>query len=173
MPPGANLGKPGVFVNAIPSDFWLQPVKVNSRDADQVGESLTINIRDYLNESKLFNQAKTYRKAAIKENDLVGEIEFSSYQIKRSIHPAYFPAALLTATVYIWVGGPIAIDTVNLVATLVVKDASGKEIARAKEEIKSKQNKSFYQPFAGGVKERTNVINKLFERISNELSTKK
>jgi hypothetical protein len=58
--------------------------------------------------------------------DLSIRIEPAIVAFDRRVNMAYFPLALATLTLYIWVGGPVATDTEFYDVTLKVADAGGR-----------------------------------------------
>ena len=54
------------------------------------------------------------------------------------------PGALLTLTIWIWVNGPIYVDSFDVAGDLVIVDRNGKELAAAKESIKFEHNVGLY-----------------------------
>jgi hypothetical protein len=52
--------------------------------------------------------------------DLVINVDKADLSVRRQVNLAYFPLALVTVTLYIWVGGPIATDTQYFDVTLHV-----------------------------------------------------
>jgi hypothetical protein len=57
--------------------------------------------------------------------------------------PWLFPGAL-TLTLWIWVNGPIYVDSFDLAGDLVIVDREGVELARAKDQITFKHNVGLY-----------------------------
>lgn len=108
----------------------------------------------------------------MRPDDLALRFEFSLYRLKREVHPAYFPGALLTLTLYIWFGGPIVNDRADLEGTLVIKDAAGQTLARAQASLSEKHSVNLWlseYPLPSGVKERTRFVRKLLDRALGEL----
>jgi hypothetical protein len=62
----------------------------------------------------------------------------------RAPHPAYIPGALLTLTIWIWVNGPIYVDSFDVAGNLVIVDRNGKELATAEQALKFEHNVGLY-----------------------------
>lgn len=52
--------------------------------------------------------------------------------------------ALLTLTLWIWVNGPIYVDSFDLAGDLSIVDRDGKELASAREQLKFERNVGLY-----------------------------
>lgn len=135
-------------------------------------DSLRGNILSYIQDSGYFTEVDTL-PGKIGENDLVLDFQFDHFLQERSIHPAYFPAALLTFTVYIWVGGPIVIDESDLSGTLTVKDSNSQILTKITSAVKEKHNLSLYtDKFKGSLEDRTILIRDLLKKAIVELRKK-
>ena len=111
----------------------------------------------------------------MKGTDVVLDFTFDRYQQKRNPHPAYFPAAILTLTGYIWVGGPIFVDTTDLSGKLVVKDATGNVLVTTTAVSRDAHNVSLWSPdyaLPSGIEGRTALASDLLDKAVTELKTR-
>ncbi|PWB30113.1 hypothetical protein DCO48_21535 [Pseudomonas sp. SDI] len=104
-----------------------------------VSRQLTEQITRYVEHGEYFQKLVVF-PTKLDEQDVVLKFTFSSLKGKRTPHPGYFPGALLTLTMWIWVNGPIYVDTYDLAGELVVEDRSGKRLAQVNDQIKLDKN---------------------------------
>lgn len=133
---------------------------------DVLEESLTINLAQLLVDAGYFRTVKVV-PGKLADGYRV-KLRFDRYGVTRRIHPAYFPAAFLTATFYIWFGGPIFLDDVDLHAELKLEDPNGKVLAKKSDELKYYENISLYSSKRGtwdGGAERTRLIQMLLDGV--------
>lgn len=90
-----------------------------------------------------FKQVTEY-PTRLGENDVLLKFNMTSLKGHRAPHPGYFPGAILTLTIWIWVNGPIFVDTFDVAGDLVIVDRDGKELATAKEQVKLERNVGLY-----------------------------
>lgn len=193
MPPEAKLDEAPLSSNTIDKKVWLAKVEIVDPSLDNktfkqytasidqaptvydksaTENTLTVNILKYLQEGRYFKEAN-FLSGNVGENDLVLRFKFDRYQLRRVVHPLYFPGALLTATLYIWVGGPIATEKINFSGKLIVEDFRGSQIAEVSSEVNNKRSVSLYSKNAAGVnaprvaaEARTTLINELLNKAS-------
>jgi hypothetical protein len=169
-PPGANLGSRSPVKDPMSQRAWLAPVEISDTSVDNrsdVAEQLTTSIREYAREGRYFSDVLRLPGNIVGE-DLVLRFRFDRYYLKRSAHPAYFPAAFLTATLYIWAGGPIFRQTTALAGSLAVEDATGHVIAHATAMNREVHNVSFWSPeyaLPGSVEARTRFVEELLDEV--------
>jgi hypothetical protein len=152
------------------SGIWLAPAAIHSglkqEDREAAETSMTLSLQKFLEETGVFTKIVVL-PANVPSDGHVLHFEFKNYSVSRKAHPAYFPAAILTLTFYIWFNGPIYIDTVNIDAGLYVTDAAGKPVAEFSETIKDKINVGFSDPeyyMPSGIKQRTAAVNGLVDQ---------
>ena len=139
---------------------------------DVIEESLTINVAQLVSQAGYFKQVKV-----VPEQTTDGyrvRLRFDHYQVTRRIHPAYFPVAFATVTLYIWFGGPIFRDQVDLKADLRIQTADGQTLATASDALTYFENIGFYSSkygFRDGSEERTTLIQSLIDRALAQLQT--
>ncbi len=78
--------------------------------------------------------------ATLGEQDVALKFNFTSLKGKRTPHPAYFPGALVTLTMWIWVNGPIYVDKYDVAGELSIENAKGAVLASSRKAIKLDQN---------------------------------
>lgn len=136
------------------STAWISSVKIADLDDDErveIEKRLTSNICKYIAGIGYFNEVCLLSNKACEfgKDDLILNFEFDRYRVKWGIHPAYFPAALLTATLYIWFGGPIICDNSHFSATLIVQDSLHQKITQVSGEERQKENYGLYSAGKG------------------------
>jgi len=173
MPQAGSLAPPQPAKWKSPRQAMVERVVV--RDSrlsapDIVEESLTINVKNLLVQAGYFSDVKVVPEKATNAYHL--RLQFDRYAVSRRIHPAYWPVAFITMTFYIWFGGPIVVDDVDLHGELTVEDDNGKVLVRKTEELVSSENRNLYSPrrnFWDGSVERTRVIQSLIDQVMAEL----
>jgi hypothetical protein len=114
--------------------------------------------------------------ARLGEQDVLLKFDFTRLQGKRTPHPAYFPGALLTLTVWIWVNGPIYVDHYDLSGQLAIEDAHGQLLASSRKTIALEQNTGLwdadYMNGALGAVQLNQLVEQLLQDSSTQLSQK-
>jgi hypothetical protein len=91
--------------------------------------------------------------------------------VERRPHPAYFPAAILTLTLYIWFGGPVYVDTTRVDGELIVRDSTRAELQRFSGSASSRRNVSFAEgPWAAGAADRTRAVKEMVDGYLGSLA---
>src|SRR5450830_1854839 len=85
----------------------------------------TAQLNQYVSTAGYFKQVTEY-PVRLGEQDVSLKFNMTSLKGHRGIHPGYVPGALLTLTVWIWVNGPIYVDTFDVAGDLVIVDRDGK-----------------------------------------------
>ena len=70
---------------------------------------------------------------------------------RRRVNAAYFPLALATLTLYIWVGGPVETDVQYYDATLHVEDSAGSRLFTASSQVTTGHWLSLYSSERGSI----------------------
>ncbi len=109
--------------------------------------------------------------ATLGEQDVLLKFNFTQLQGKRTPHPAYFPGALLTLTVWIWANGPIYVDQYGLAGELTIEDVHGKVLASSHKSIAQEHNTGlwdddYYNPSLGATQ-----LNQLVEQLLQDSTT--
>lgn len=139
-----------------------------------ISRSLTMQLNQYVKAGGYFKQVTEY-PVRLGENDVVLKFNMTSLKGHRAPHPAYIPGALLTLTIWIWVNGPIYVDSFDVAGDLVIVDRDGKELAAAKEQIKFEHNvglygREYWSPVMG-VKQLNELVSKLLATATAKLAT--
>src|SRR5438552_3829133 len=91
-------------------------------------ESLTPSFLQFVAEPGRFRAVRPF-DGRLTADDLLLRLSFDRFEQRRRIHPVGLPGALLTATLYIWAGGPIFLDRSLLAGRLIVEEVTGAIIA--------------------------------------------
>lgn len=125
------------------ADVAVTAPDVNEATRTAISRSLTAQLNQYVQTGGYFKQVTEY-PTRLGENDVLLKFNMTSLKGHRGVHPGYVPGALLTLTVWIWVNGPIYVDSFDVAGNLVIVDRDGKELAAAKEEVKLERNVGLY-----------------------------
>jgi hypothetical protein len=171
LPPGTGLKNGERVDGQIPRKAWVASVKiwdVSVKDRWVVEDSLRANIAVFLQESGYFLETSTL-PGKVGPEDILLDFRFPRFRQERSVHPAYFPGALITLTFYIWFGGPVSVDKYELSGVLSVKDGTGRLLVESTAQIEEKQNISIYSNAAflpSGLSARTTLVQDLVRKSS-------
>lgn len=176
IPPGTSLGKPKLADHVLAKKAWLAKVEIldpSLTDKKEIVESsLTVAVQEFVREGKFFSDISLL-PGRIGSEDVLLNLQFHRYTQKRSPHPAYFPAAILTLTLYIWFGGPIFVDTSDLYGTATIRNPSGEILAKATSETREEHNVSFWSMeyvFPSGLEARTASVGDLLGKVVREVA---
>lgn len=125
------------------TDVTVSVADVNDANKTAISRSLTAQLNQYVSTAGYFKQVTEY-PVRLGEQDVSLKFNMTSLKGHRGIHPGYVPGALLTLTVWIWVNGPIYVDTFDVAGDLVIVDRDGKQLASAKHEVKFERNVGLY-----------------------------
>lgn len=137
-PAAISLARGAQVQDVVVSDPDLKP---EQRTA--IGHLLTDQISRYVGKSDYFNRVVVF-PAKLADQDVLLKFDLTSLKGKRTPHPAYIPGALLTLTIWIWVDGPIYVDTYDVAGNLTIEDTQGKVLAKSTEQVKLEQNIGIY-----------------------------
>lgn len=143
--PSGPIGPPSQIVDtSLPRGAMLKNVQIsderlNETQRRNIGNQLTGQISQHIERGEYFQRVISF-PVRLDEQDVQLEFNFSSLKGKRTPHPGYFPGAILTLTMWIWVNGPIYVDKYDLSAELKVTDSSGKQLALSRKELLLNQN---------------------------------
>ena len=177
VPPGSALEPARPAQVRLPSGAWLAPATITDPAAVQrreIEQSLTLSIATYVEDAKYFSRVNRL-PGNPRPDEYVLYFDFSRYQMERTPHPAYFPLAILTLTIYIWVGGPIYVDKSTLAGELVVKAVSGATLVQVSDSFADQHDVSFNSPdylFPTGMAARTTLVRTLLDRAVAELESR-
>ncbi|MBC8982709.1 hypothetical protein [Pseudomonas lurida] len=155
------------------ADVRVNDADVNEANKTAISRSLTAQINQYVRTAGYFKQVTEY-PVRLGEHDVTLTFNMTSLKGHRAPHPAYVPGALLTLTIWIWVNGPIYVDSFDVAGDLVIVDRDGKELASAKESIKFEHNVGLYSgqywaPSMGG-QQLTKLIAQLLNTATANLA---
>ncbi|QVN01896.1 hypothetical protein JYG38_00085 [Pseudomonas rhodesiae] len=125
------------------ADVTVSAADVNEANKAAISSSLTAQITQYVRTAGYFKQVTEY-PVRLGEQDVTLKFNMTSLKGHRAPHPAYVPGALLTLTIWIWVNGPIYVDSFDVAGDLVIVDRNGKELAKATDSIKFEHNVGLY-----------------------------
>ena len=129
-PTGASLAPAQPATQTLPRGAWLAPVRITDPRAKEVEElqrALGPAIAEYVRDASYFSRVNAL-PGNPRPDEVVLHFDFDRYELHRRPHPAYFPAAIATLTLYIWFGGPVYRDTADISASLRVDDPAGKQL---------------------------------------------
>lgn len=135
--------------------------------------SMTLAIKRYIEEAAMFRAVRLPNEAPPAQGHRL-QFRFDRFSATRKVHPAYFPGALLTLTLYIWVNGPVGIDSADIHGVLTVLDAGGRPVAEFSKTLAANRNVGIYDPeylMPSGVEERTAVVQDLLEQYAQFLKS--
>ncbi|MEE1887383.1 hypothetical protein [Pseudomonas carassii] len=161
-----------------PRSAQVADVQVNAPGIDHatgqaISRSLTTQLNHYVTQAGYFKAVTEY-PARLDEQDVLLKFDMTSLKGHRAPHPAYFPGALLTLTMWIWFNGPIYVDSFDVAGNLVIVDRDGVELARAKEQLRFEHNVGLYggeywAPQMGG-KQLTKLVGELLDDATVQLA---
>jgi hypothetical protein len=153
---------------------WIGPVRILDpavQNRTSVEDSLTADIAKFVRESRGFLEVDSV-PGKPHGDDVFLNFRFDRYRQERKLNPAYLPAAVLTLTLYTWLGGPVYDDASELSGMLTVKDLSGKTLAEACAHLTEQQSVSLwsvgYASFDGR-KPRTLLVQELVDEAAESL----
>lgn len=177
IPPGSSLNAAAPIAFRIPRTAWVHEVRITdpSVQSPKVLEgALQGNLADFVRETACFEDVQDF-PGKVPPHDVTLDFIFDRYSQKRTPHPAYFPAAILTMTLYIWFGGPIYEDVANMSGLLIVREGSGRRLTEVKARINEAHGVSLWSPeyvFASGIAARTALMQQLVQQACAELHKK-
>ncbi|WPN98517.1 hypothetical protein [Pseudomonas sp. MUP55] len=125
------------------ADVTVNAADINDANKTAISRSLTLQLNQYVRTAGYFKKVTEY-PVRLGEQDVSLKFNMTSLKGHRGVHPGYVPGALLTLTIWIWVNGPIYVDTFDLAGDLVIVDRDGKELASSKQEVKFERNVGLY-----------------------------
>ena len=155
------------------ADVTVSAADVNEANKAAISSSLTAQITQYVRTAGYFKQVTEY-PVRLGEQDVSLKFNMTSLKGHRAPHPAYVPGALLTLTIWIWVNGPIYVDSFDVAGDLVIVDRNGKELATAKDTITFEHNVGLYSgqywaPSMGG-QQLTKLVAQLLDTATAKLA---
>lgn len=129
-----------------------------------LGTQFTAQLQTRMQRGEYFREVISF-PATLGEQDVLLKLEFSSLKGKRTPHPGYFPGAILTLTMWIWVNGPIYVDKYDLVGTLSFEDAQGKVLANSQKTVRLNQNTGLWDDDYYNLSLGATQLNQLVEQL--------
>ncbi|MCJ0973999.1 hypothetical protein MST27_11530 [Pseudomonas sp. PS1] len=176
--PSGPIGLPERIVEqsipagAMVKDVVISDPRLNENQRRNISNVLTTQIAQHVERGEYFERVISF-PAKLGEQDVELQFEFSSLKGKRTPHPGYFPGALLTLTVWIWVNGPIYVDKYDLAAELTIRDASGKQVAVSQKTLQLNQNTGLwdadYFSTSLGARQLTQLVEDLLQDGTRQL----
>ncbi|NMY71863.1 hypothetical protein [Pseudomonas sp. WS 5414] len=161
-----------------PRTAQIADVQVTAPGIDEatrtaISRSLTAQLTPYVKSAGYFRQLSEF-PTRLGEEDVVLKFNMTSLKGHRAPHPGYLPGALLTLTVWIWVNGPIYVDSFDLAGELSIVDRNGQELASAKEQLKFERNvglygREYWAP-TQGARQLNELVAKLLDNASARLA---
>jgi hypothetical protein len=152
---------------SMPTQVIEQPIPA------QVSQQLASQLAKHLESGEYFQRMISF-PATLDKQDVELHFTFTSLYGKRTPHPAYFPGALLTVTMWIWFNGPIYVDKYDLAAELAINDSTGKQVALSRKNINLKQNTGLwdadYFNTQLGAKQLTQLVEDLLKDGTQQLT---
>ncbi|EPG75582.1 putative lipoprotein [Leptospira fainei serovar Hurstbridge str. BUT 6] len=178
IPVGVNLSEPKTKAFPLPSTVYIEKVilPVYLENRLQKEEKFTLSVLDFAAKSEYFTKVNYIgQKDPGDRNYHVLQITCDEYLERREPHPAYFPLAIITVTLYIWLGGPIHTDYSKYSCELKAKDSKQKVIFSDKKAISNEKNSNMFDNrryFPSSIEDRTEVIGSLLLNVYNYLKEK-
>ena len=128
---------------------WIAPVEVTDLDRSKHGDiegRLTENIRKYVSDANCFAEVReaSEQTAGPGQTDIILKFLFDRYEVDHGTHPEFIPLAIVTFTVWIWVGGDMYYTEADFSATMTVSDSSDRQITSVSAKHHYKEHYSFY-----------------------------
>lgn len=154
------------------ADVVVSTPDLKDEQRQNISRQLTEQITRFTEKGGYYQNLITF-PARLGEQDVQLKFNFTSLKGKRTPHPAYIPGALLTLTIWIWVNGPVDVDTYDLAGELTVEDRNGKQLAHAVEQVHDANNvgiydSEFWSPSMGRPQLR-DMIGRLLDKTSAQL----
>ncbi|MCU1715778.1 hypothetical protein [Pseudomonas sp. 5P_3.1_Bac2] len=130
---------------AMVADVQISDSSLEQGFKRNLSHQLTDQLHERLERGEYFTQVLSF-PATLGSQDVLLKFNFTSLKGKRGPHPGYFPGALLTLTIWIWVNGPIYVDSYDLAAELSLVDSQGQELSFSRKQIQYKQNVGLWDP---------------------------
>ncbi|MFT0621883.1 hypothetical protein ACMHYQ_04380 [Ectopseudomonas guguanensis] len=176
--PAGPISPPNQIVEqSLPGSAMIKEVRVTDQRLDEqtrrnIGNQLTAQLSQHVEKGEYFKRVISF-PAKLDEQDVQLQFDFSSLQGKRTPHPGYFPGALLTLTIWIWVNGPIYVDKYDLAAELQILDSDGKQLALSQKKLVVDKNTGLWDydyMFPSGGQQLTELVEQLLQDGTRQLT---
>lgn len=174
VPPGASLEPPRPALVSVSRGAWLAPVQITAEAENPLDlqRALTLGVATYAQNARYFPRVNLL-PGHLADGDVVLRFEFDQYQLQRQMHPAYLPAFFLTASLYVFFGGPIDRDIAMLGGRLRIEDSAGNPLAESRGHFEDRHNVSMYTGdlrFPSSMKARTDLVRALLDDAVGQLA---
>lgn len=177
MVPSGPIGDPAqkaTFTQpraAMIDDVVITDTKVREALRKTLSAQFTAQLARRVERGEYFQEVISF-PATLGKSDVALKFTFTSLKARRTPHPAYFPGALLTLTVWIWVNGPIYVDKYDLAGNLQITDAQGRLLSSSEQAVKLNQNtglwdNDYFNPSLGA-----DQLNQLVEQLLQDATGK-
>lgn len=177
MVPAGPIGDPAQKATstqpraAMIDDVVITDPKVREALRKTLSAQFTAQLARRVERGEYFEEVISF-PATLGKDDVALKFTFTSLKAKRTPHPAYFPGALLTLTVWIWVNGPIYVDKYDLAGNLQITDAQGRLLSSSEQAVKLNQNtglwdNDYFNPSLGA-----DQLNQLVEQLMQDATGK-
>jgi hypothetical protein len=161
---------------AMLADAQVSDSEIDADQRAQLARQFSQQLHKRVEKGAYFEEVLSF-PATLGEEDVLLKFNFTQLQGQRTPHPAYFPGALLTLTVWIWANGPIYVDSYNLAGELKIEDAHGKQLALSQKAIAMEQNTGLwdadYMSFSLGAAQLNQLVEQLLQDSTAQLATSK
>jgi hypothetical protein len=156
------------------ADVVISAPGLNDDVRKNTSRVLTEQISHYVESAGYYKDVITF-PAKLGEKDVLLKFNLTSLNGRRTPHPGYVPGALVTLTIWIWVNGPVYVDTYDLAGELTIEDRDGKTLAKTAEKLNVDHNVGIYDTdyMAPGLgsKQLRELIAKLLDTATTQLNT--
>ncbi|TGL63252.1 hypothetical protein [Leptospira sarikeiensis] len=175
IPVGVSLNDPLSQKRPLPLTAFIDRVTLpaNIDSVKSKEDKLTLAIVEYSKKANYFQKTAYigYKEPSDTKYKILTFI-CSSFEETRKPHPAYFPLAILTLTIYIWAGGPIASDHSQYECNLTVKNPNGNVLFKNTKRIFNVRDVNLYSKyytFPSGIEDRTETLSSLINSYYNTI----
>lgn len=149
---------------AMVDDVVITDTKVQEALRKTLSAQFTAQLARRVERGEYFQEVISF-PATLGKDDVALKFTFTSLKAKRTPHPAYFPGALLTLTVWIWVNGPIYVDKYDLAGNLQITDAQDRLLSSSEQAVKLNQNTGLWDDDYFNASLGAGQLNQLVEQL--------
>lgn len=149
---------------AMIDDVVISDSSIEANLRKKLSSQFTDQLSKRVERGEYFKQVISF-PATLGEQDVALKFNFTSLKGKRTPHPGYFPGALLTLTMWIWVNGPVYVDKYDVAGELTVENINGTVLASSRKEIKLNQNTGIWDNDYFNLSLGADQVNQLVEQL--------
>jgi|SRR3990167_21516 len=149
---------------AMIDDVVISDSSIEANLRNKLSSQFTDQLSKRVERGEYFKQVISF-PATLGEQDVALKFNFTSLKGKRTPHPGYFPGALLTLTMWIWVNGPVYVDKYDVAGELTVENINGTVLASSRKEIKLNQNTGIWDNDYFNLSLGADQVNQLVEQL--------